>query len=67
MIGYLKGNVISSKVGSINGNGRAVGSPSGGICGVVPYYSCIEISLTLKYQICFVGLHHHFFPANNIW
>ena len=63
-ISYLKADVVSSEVDSKNGNWRTVWSPSSRICSVIPCYSCVKISLTLKYQICLVGVYYHFFPAN---
>jgi len=40
-----------------------MGSPSGGICSVVPFYSRTEISLTLKNQ---VGLDHYLLHKDTI-
>lgn len=49
MLNYLKADVVSSELRSKDGKRVAVGSTAGGIGGVVPFYECIQISLTLNY------------------
>jgi len=46
---YPKADVVSSELRRKNGKGVAVGSTAGGIGGVVPFYDCIQIPLTLNY------------------
>lgn len=63
LILYLKADVVSSELRSKDGKRVAIGSPAGGIRGVVPFNDCIQIPLPLNYQFCFVGLHDYLLPV----
>lgn len=63
---YLKADVIGCEVRSKDGNRRAVHCSSSGICSVIPFYNCVEKTLTLNYQVGFACMDHYLLPESQV-